>query len=56
MFVKVVDGTLVDGNFWVFYGALTDIQYKVTVTDTKIEGTLHDPGQPVTPRQSPPAG
>ena len=26
------------------------------VVGLKIEGALHDPGQPVTPRQSPPAG
>ena len=32
--VKVVDGRLVNGKFWVFYGALSDVEYTVTVTDT----------------------
>jgi ELWxxDGT repeat protein len=32
--VKVLDGRAVDGAFWVFYGALSDVAYAVTVTDT----------------------
>jgi hypothetical protein len=32
--VKVVDGRVFNGRFWVFVGALTDIEYTVTVTDT----------------------
>ena len=32
--VKVVDGTSVNGDFWVFYGALSNVQYTMTVTDT----------------------
>jgi hypothetical protein len=32
--VKVLDGRAVNGNFWVFFGALSDVQYQVTVTDT----------------------
>ncbi len=32
--VKVVDGRPVNGKFWVFYGALSDVQYAITVTDT----------------------
>jgi len=32
--VKVLDGRPVDGAFWVFYGALSDVEYWVTVTDT----------------------
>lgn len=32
--VKVVDGRAFNGRFWVFVGALTDIEYTVTVTDT----------------------
>jgi uncharacterized protein YfaP (DUF2135 family) len=32
--VKVVDGRSFNGKFWVFYGALSDVEYTITVTDT----------------------
>jgi hypothetical protein len=32
--VKVLDGRAVNGHFWVFYGALTDVRYAVLVRDT----------------------
>ena len=32
--LKVVDGRVVNGKFWVFYGALSDVAYTITVTDT----------------------
>jgi PKD repeat protein len=32
--VKAVDGRAVNGDFWVFYGALSDVEYMLTVTDT----------------------
>jgi hypothetical protein len=32
--VKVLDGRTVNGHFWVFYGALSDVGYTITVTDT----------------------
>jgi hypothetical protein len=32
--VKTVDGRSVNGRFWVFYGALSNVEYTVTVTDT----------------------
>lgn len=32
--VKVLDARAVNGRFWVFYGALSDVQYTITVTDT----------------------
>jgi len=32
--VKVLDGTRVNQHHWVFYGALSDVEYQVTVTDT----------------------
>jgi hypothetical protein len=32
--LKVVDGRPVNGNFWVFYGALSDVEYTIQVTDT----------------------
>jgi hypothetical protein len=31
--VKVLDGTGINGHFWVFYGSLTDVKFKLTVTD-----------------------
>jgi photosystem II stability/assembly factor-like uncharacterized protein len=31
--VKVVDGRAFNNKFWVFYGALSNIQYTITVTD-----------------------
>ena len=32
--IKVLDARGVNGNFWVFYGALSNVQYAITVTDT----------------------
>ncbi|MDY7094854.1 MAG: hypothetical protein SX243_17920 [Acidobacteriota bacterium] len=34
LMVKVLDGRPVNGNFWVFYGSLTDVEFTMTVTDT----------------------
>lgn len=33
--VKVLDGRPVNGHFWVSYGALSDVAYTVTVTDSE---------------------
>jgi len=32
--IKVVDGRGFNGKFWVFYGALSDVEYTIQVTDT----------------------
>ena len=32
--VKVLDGRTLNDKFWVFYGALSDVEYWITVTDT----------------------
>ncbi len=32
--VKVLDGRAVNGRFWVFYGALSNVRYTLVVTDT----------------------
>jgi len=32
--IKVLDGRAINGHFWVFYGALTNVGYTITVTDT----------------------
>jgi hypothetical protein len=37
--LKVLDGRPVNGHFWVFYGALSNVQYTLTVTDT-LTGTV----------------
>jgi ELWxxDGT repeat protein len=31
---KMIDGRLLDDSFWFFYGALSDVEYWLTVTDT----------------------
>jgi PKD repeat protein len=43
--LKVVDGTSFNGHFWVFYGALSDLEYTITVTDTNTGAvkTYHNP-------------
>jgi ELWxxDGT repeat protein len=33
--LKVLDGTPVNGRHWVFYGALSNVEYTITVTDTQ---------------------
>jgi streptogramin lyase len=32
--IKVLDGRTYNGYYWVFYGALSNVQYTITVTDT----------------------
>lgn len=43
VFVKILDGTPINGEFWVFYGHLTDLIYDLTVTEvaTGIVKTYH---------------
>ncbi|MEO8431103.1 MAG: PKD domain-containing protein [Acidobacteriota bacterium] len=43
VFVKILDGRAVNGEFWVFYGHLTDLAYDLTVTEvaTGISKTYH---------------
>ena len=43
--VKVLDGRGINGTFWVFFGALTDVEYWITVEDTEGGGrrTYHNP-------------
>ncbi|MEM9552622.1 MAG: DUF4397 domain-containing protein [Acidobacteriota bacterium] len=33
--IKVLDGLGVNGNFWVFYGSLSNVGYEIVVTDTQ---------------------
>jgi len=32
--VKVLDARVINGHFWVFYGALSNVEYRITVIDT----------------------
>ena len=43
--LKVVDGRAVNGHYWVFYGALSDVEYTITVTneDTGVVRTYFNP-------------
>ncbi|HVT19149.1 MAG TPA: hypothetical protein VHQ90_23590 [Thermoanaerobaculia bacterium] len=45
--VKLLDGTPVNGHFWVFYASLTDVEFDLTVTDnfspTRAGRTYHNP-------------
>ncbi|HVT15895.1 MAG TPA: PKD domain-containing protein [Thermoanaerobaculia bacterium] len=43
--IKVLDGRGVNGHFWVFYGALSTVDYIITVTDTLTGAvrTYHNP-------------
>ena len=36
--VKVLDAAAVDQRYWVFYGALSNVEYEMTVVDTAVEG------------------
>jgi hypothetical protein len=33
--LKVLDGSAINGHYWVFYSALTNVGYTITVTDTE---------------------
>jgi ELWxxDGT repeat protein len=45
LIVKMLDGTSVNGFHWTFYGALTDVEYEIEVTDTVTgdQRTYHNP-------------
>ncbi|MEO8430525.1 MAG: PKD domain-containing protein [Acidobacteriota bacterium] len=45
LLIKVVDGSAFNGHFWVFYGALSNFEYTITVTDTTTGAvkTYHNP-------------
>lgn len=34
LIVKIIDGAEVNGNFWVYFGSLSNVEFTVTVTDT----------------------
>ena len=39
LLVKVLDARVINGSFWHFYGALSDVEYWITVRDTETEDT-----------------
>ena len=39
LIIKVLDGRGLNGNWWVFYGALSSVEYRITVTDTQTGNT-----------------
>jgi hypothetical protein len=43
--VKVLDGRGINSSFWVFYGALSNVEYSMTVTDT-VTGTVKSYANP----------
>jgi len=48
LLVKVLDGRAFNGRFWVYAGALSDVAYTITVTDTetgKVKAYRNDPGR-----------
>src|SRR5262249_50058139 len=49
--VKVVDGRAFNNFFWVFYGALSNVEYTLTVTDTAT-GAVRSYSNPQGPRAS----
>ncbi|MYA08291.1 MAG: hypothetical protein F4172_10140 [Holophagales bacterium] len=49
MLIKVLDGCAVNGNFWVYSAAATDLGLDITVTDTDTDATWRytkEPGPP----------
>jgi hypothetical protein len=34
LMIKILDGRPHNGHFWIYYGALSDVRYTITVTDT----------------------
>ena len=43
LIVKVLDGRGLNGHHWVFYGALSNVEYTLTVTDTLTGGQHNNP-------------
>ncbi len=35
LIIKVLDGRGINNHFWVFYGALSNVEYTITITDTE---------------------
>ena len=35
LIIKVLDARVINNKFWVFYGALSNVEYTITITDTQ---------------------
>lgn len=35
LILKIVDGRTANGHFWVYYGGISDLEYWITITDTR---------------------
>ncbi len=44
--IKVLDARTFNNHFWVFYGALSNLQYTLTITDT-VTGTVKTYNNPL---------
>ncbi len=47
LILKVLDGRAVNGHFWFYAGALSDVAYTITLTDSltgKVKSYHNDPG------------
>lgn len=51
--VKVLDGRAINGSYWVFFGALSDVEYWITVRDAETDErrTYHNPPKEVCGRK-----
>jgi hypothetical protein len=49
MLVKVIDGCALNGKYWVFYTAGTNVGLTVTVTDTLLGGSVTYQNPDLTP-------
>jgi uncharacterized repeat protein (TIGR01451 family) len=38
--IKVLDGTGINGHYWVFFGSLSNVEYNIAVTDTHTGNTV----------------
>lgn len=49
LIVKVLDGREINGSYWVFFGALSDVEYWITVRDAETDErrTYHNPPKEV---------
>ncbi len=49
LIVKVLDGRTTNGSYWIFFGALSDVEYWITVRDAESGGrrTYHNPPKEV---------
>lgn len=52
VFIKILDGTPVNGKWWVFYASLTDVEFTLSVRDTKTGVTKQYRQEPYTQKSA----